>query len=44
MKSKVFLGLILTLCIMMLFITSSAAEPKMGGVLKVVLDADPPHS
>ena len=44
MKSKVFLVLILALCIMMLFITSSvaAAEPKMGGVLKVVLDADPP--
>ncbi len=36
MKSKVFLSLILTLCIAMLFITSSvaaAAEPKMGGVL-----------
>ncbi len=34
--------LILTLCIMMLFVTSSAAEAKMGGVLKVILDADPP--
>ncbi len=35
MKSKVFLSLILTLSITMLFITSSvvAAEPKMGGVL-----------
>ena len=33
MKSKVFLVLILTLCIMMLFVTSSAAEAKMGGVL-----------
>jgi len=32
MKSKVFLVLILTLCIMMLFVTSSAAEAKMGGV------------
>ena len=42
MKSKVFLILILTLCIMMLFVTSSVAEAKMGGVLKVVLDADPP--
>lgn len=42
MKSKVFLSLILTLCIMMLFVTFSAAEAKMGGVLKVVLDADPP--
>ncbi|GAG68693.1 unnamed protein product [marine sediment metagenome] len=42
MKSKLFLGLILTLCIMTLFVTSSAAEAKMGGVLKVVLDADPP--
>jgi peptide/nickel transport system substrate-binding protein len=42
MKSKVFLVLILTLCIMMLFVISSAAEAKMGGVLKVVLDADPP--
>jgi len=42
MKSKVFLSLILVLCIMMLFITSYASEPKMGGVLKVVLDADPP--
>jgi hypothetical protein len=36
MKSKVFLGLILTLCIMMLFTTSSATEPKMGGALKLV--------
>ena len=27
---------------MMLFVPSSAAEPKTGGVLKVVLDADPP--
>ena len=45
MKSKIFLVLILTLCIVMLFITSSvaAAEPKMGGVLKVVIDADPPN-
>jgi peptide/nickel transport system substrate-binding protein len=42
MKSKIFIGLVLTLCIMMLFATSSAAEAKMGGVLKVVLDADPP--
>jgi peptide/nickel transport system substrate-binding protein len=42
MKSKVFLSLILVLCIMMLFITSYASEPKMGGVLKVVFDADPP--
>jgi len=42
MKSKVFLSLILALCIMMLFITSYASKPKMGGVLKVVLDADPP--
>lgn len=33
MKSKVFLVLILTLCIMMLFVTSSAAEAKKGGVL-----------
>lgn len=31
MKSKVFLVLILTLCIMMLFVTSSAAEAKKGG-------------
>ena len=42
MKSKIFLGLILMMCIMMLVITSSAAQPKMGGVLKVVIDADPP--
>ena len=42
MKSKVCLVLILSLCIIMLFVTSSAAGPKMGGVLKVVLDADPP--
>ena len=42
MKSKVFLSLILALYIMMLFASSSAAEVKMGGVLKVVLDADPP--
>ena len=27
---------------MMLFVTFSTAEVKMGGVLKVVLDADPP--
>ena len=32
MKSKVFLSLILTLCIIMLFVTSSVAGPKMGGV------------
>jgi peptide/nickel transport system substrate-binding protein len=42
MKSKILLGLILALCIMMLVVTFSAAEAKMGGVLKVVLDADPP--
>jgi len=42
MKSKIFLGLILTLYIIMLFVPLSAAEAKMGGVLKVVLDADPP--
>jgi len=42
MKSKVFLGLILIMCIMTLVITSYAAETKMGGVLKVVIDAEPP--
>ena len=42
MKSKILLGLILVMCIMMLVVTFSAAEPKMGGVLKVVIDADPP--
>jgi peptide/nickel transport system substrate-binding protein len=42
MKSKILLGLILTMCIMMLVVTFSAAEAKMGGVLKVVIDADPP--
>ena len=26
----------------MLFVTSSVAGPKMGGVLKVILDEDPP--
>jgi len=31
MKSKVFLVLILTLCIRMLFVTSSATESKMDG-------------
>jgi len=42
MKSKFFLGLILTLSIMMLFVTSYASEPKMGGVLKVVMETSPP--
>jgi len=42
MKNRVFFGVILALSIMMLLFTSYAAEPKMGGVLKVVLDADPP--
>jgi hypothetical protein len=41
MKSKFFLGLILTLSIMMLFVTSYASEPKMGGVLKVVMETSP---
>jgi len=34
MKSKVFLVLILTLCIMMLFVSSSAAQTKMGGLIR----------
>lgn len=42
MKSKVFLSLILALCIIILFATSSSTKPQMGGVLKVVIDADPP--
>jgi peptide/nickel transport system substrate-binding protein len=41
MKNKLFLGLVLTLSIMMLVVNSYAAEPKMGGVLKVVVETDP---
>ncbi|GAI73872.1 unnamed protein product, partial [marine sediment metagenome] len=48
MKNKFFLGLVLTLSIMMLVVNSYAAEPKMGGVLKVVVETDPstldPHA